>query len=154
MQKAILVDFNGVLNNPNIQSNARYAAHQIREEICLKKLKILMDFSVKHNAIPISVSSFNNELPCLDFYFLLEEEYPELTESFEKLFIEGMQYHVFSSDKSIINKELLQSLKGFKVVCFEDYFKFDPSFNQIWTKNSIGLTLEHIEKAEKIFNTI
>lgn len=154
MRKVVLSDFNGVINNPLIKSNSFYASHQIKEEICLKKMKMLMEFVVKHNAIPISVSSFNNEFPFLEFGFLLEEEYPELANSFENLFMEGMQYHVFSSDKSIINKTLLESLNNFNVVCFEDQFTFDPSFNQIWTKQHIGLTLEHIEKAEKIFNTI
>lgn len=151
MQKFVLVDFNGVVNNPLISSNSFHVAHKIKEEICLKKMKILMEFVVKHNAIPISVSSFSSDFSFLEFGFLLEEEYPELALSFEELFLQGMEYHVFSFDKNIINKKLLESLQNCIIVCFEDQFTFDSSFNQIWTKTDEGITDHHIQQAENIF---
>lgn len=153
MRKVVLVDFNGVINDPSIIGNSRYPAHQIKDELCLKKFKLLADFVVKHNAIVISVSSFNYVFVFLEFGFLLEDEYPDLYTSFEKLFLEGMEYTVFSSDKAEMNSKLITSLKDFKVVCFEDQFNFDKSFNQIWTEQFTGLTEEHINIADKIFNS-
>lgn len=152
MKKAILIDFNGVMNIPSFRSNEESIVFQLKEEICIQRLKIVAELCVEQDAIPISVSSYNSKFVFLELFSLLQQDYKELFEQFYPLLKKGIRMTPFSSYKKDIESSLKERLSDYKVVVFEDEYKFN-SFHQIWTNSHECLTYEHIQKAREYFTS-
>lgn len=157
MEKLILVDFNGVLNDPSVKSNARYPTFQIKEEMCIKKVRMFAEFAVKHDAYVVSVSSWNDVFNFVELIFVVlaqsELESDQLlAEKFEVLFEKSFKLQSYSMCKKITRDKLVPIVKNYKVVCFEDDFMFPKEFNQIKVNSSTGLTEKDLEMAEMKLN--
>ncbi len=152
MKKAVLVDFNGVMNKPFVRSNSTSIVTQLKEEICIDRLKMLAELCVQNDAIPISVSSHNSDFIFFELANLLKENHNELYEPFYFLIKSGIRLTPITYKKEVMEKNLSLALKDWKVICFEDNYKF-TAFKQLWTNRTECLTQEHIKKAHEYFNS-
>ncbi len=152
MKKAILVDFNGVMNQPAVVGSTINIVMQLKQEICPVRFKMLAELCVELNAIPISVSSHNCDFVFFELANLLRQDNPELYTAFKVLVNEGFKLTPITYKKEDMEKTLAIQLKDYKVVCFEDNYRF-TSFKQIWTNRRDCLTIEHIQKAREYLNS-
>lgn len=160
-KKAIFLDFNGVIDDPKKYGTVSWNEpdeFRVPKLADPHKLMKVLKLAIKHNAEIVMTSLFRTS--GLDYYIVMNrafktsgiKEYVNFCNENSKIIrklTNVLPTNVLQNRTDEVRKSI-HDMKYTHFVVFEDDHQIDKDLNPIMVNSLIGMTDEHIEKADKI----